>query len=335
MDKPSGLPDQISPDSLERMPLALVVSDPAQDDCPIVYVNQAFTAVTGYTREETVGRNCRFLQGPNTDPEDRRKIREALSSGDDVSVDIVNYKKNGEEFCNRLLITPVQDQDGAVTHFLGLQHHIKDQSGFAERAADLDNRLRELQHRVKNHLSLVVAMIRLQASRMDPRSASDLLAKRVEAIGLLYEEVDVAGERDGAADIAGYLGKVVDTLQGLSEGVKVTFENRAGDLRLSSDSAARIGLIVSEVLTNAIQHAFRDRDRGEVRVTIETRPDSLMLDVVDDGDGLGDSQWPRDGGLGGQIVLDLASRLDAELDVDSNQTGTRVRLSMPLSQRTA
>ncbi len=335
MDKPSGLPDQISPDSLERMPLALVVSDPAQDDCPIVYVNQAFTAVTGYTREETVGRNCRFLQGPNTDPEDRRKIREALSSGDDVSVDIVNYKKNGEEFCNRLLITPVQDQDGAVTHFLGLQHHIKDQSGFAERAADLDNRLRELQHRVKNHLSLVVAMIRLQASRMDPRSASDLLAKRVEAIGLLYEEVDVAGERDGAADIAGYLGKVVDTLRGLSEGVKVTFENRAGDLRLSSDSAARIGLIVSEVLTNAIQHAFRDRDRGEVRVTIETRPDSLMLDVVDDGDGLGDSQWPRDGGLGGQIVLDLASRLDAELDVDSNQTGTRVRLSMPLSQRTA
>ena len=335
MDTPSGLPDQISPDSLERMPLALVVSDAAQDDCPIVYVNQAFTAVTGYTREETVGRNCRFLQGPNTDPEDRRKIREALEAGRDVSVDIVNYRKGGEEFYNRLLITPVRDLDGTVTHFLGLQHEMKDQSGFAERAADLDNRLRELQHRVKNHLSLVVAMIRLQASRMDPRSASDLLAKRVEAISFLYEEVDASGEGDASAELAAYLAKVVETLQGLSEGVKVNFENRAGGLRLSADAAARIGLIVSEVLTNAIQHAFRDRDRGEVHVTIETAQEALMLDVVDDGEGLGGSEWPNDGGLGGQIVLDLASRLDAALEVDSDKTGTRVRLSMPLSRLTA
>ena len=330
MDETSGLPDQISPDALEKMPLALVVSDPSQTDCPIVYVNEAFTAVTGYTREDVIGHNCRFLQGENTDPEDRRRIREALQAHEEVSVDIVNYRKNGEEFYNRLLITPVEDPDGKITHFLGLQHEMKEQSGFAERAADLDKRLRELQHRVKNHLSLVVAMIRLQASRMDPRSASELLAKRVEAISLLYEEVNASDESEAEADLPAYLERVTETLRGLSKDITVRFENAAGALRMDADSAARIGLIVSEVLTNALQHAFRDRDAGVVAITLETRGGALVLDVVDDGEGLGESRWPNDGGLGGQIVLDLASRLDAELDVTSDHTGTRVRLTMPI-----
>ncbi|MEJ8856096.1 PAS domain-containing protein [Variovorax robiniae] len=102
-----------------RMPM--VITDPRQPDNPIVFVNDAFCRLSGYERAEILGRNCRFLQGPGTDREAVRQIREAIEARRSVQLDLLNFRKNGEAFWNRLLLGPVTGPDGEVAYFFASQ----------------------------------------------------------------------------------------------------------------------------------------------------------------------------------------------------------------------
>ncbi|AWN51719.1 HWE histidine kinase domain-containing protein [Methylobacterium sp. 17Sr1-1] len=105
-----------------RMPM--VITDPHQPDNPIVFVNDAFTRLTGYARDEIVGRNCRFLQGPETNPADVARIRDAIERRVPVEIDLLNHKKTGEAFWNRLLVSPVFGEDGQLTYFFASQFDV-------------------------------------------------------------------------------------------------------------------------------------------------------------------------------------------------------------------
>lgn len=107
--------------------MAMIATDPRQDDNPIVYANPAFLEMTGYEIDEVVGRNCRFLQGPDTDPDTIAKVRRIIADEDYGVVEILNYKKNGEAFWNALHISPVYDASGQLTHFFGSQWDVSDQ----------------------------------------------------------------------------------------------------------------------------------------------------------------------------------------------------------------
>jgi PAS domain S-box-containing protein len=102
-----------------RMPM--IITDPRQPDNPIAFVNDAFCRLTGYAREEILGCNCRFLQGPDTDPADVSKIREAVAAPRPIELDIRNHKKDGTPFWNRLLLAPVHDAGGRLTYFFASQ----------------------------------------------------------------------------------------------------------------------------------------------------------------------------------------------------------------------
>jgi PAS domain S-box-containing protein len=110
--------------ALESTAEGVVISDCTQPGMPIIYVNKAFTAITGYGYDEVVGRNCRFLQGPDTDPAAKQSIRKALADERSCIVEILNYQKNGTPFWNRLSITPVRDDQERTTHFIGIQSDI-------------------------------------------------------------------------------------------------------------------------------------------------------------------------------------------------------------------
>ncbi|HTN77096.1 MAG TPA: PAS domain S-box protein [Pirellulaceae bacterium] len=110
----------------------ILVTDPSQSDNPIVYVNQAFEQLTGYTSDEALGRNCRFLQGAETSAETLREIRAALDEGRPVSAEILNYRRDAQTFWNLLSITPVRDDGGDITHFVGVQRDITERKLIAE-----------------------------------------------------------------------------------------------------------------------------------------------------------------------------------------------------------
>ena len=101
--------------------LSFTISDPARDQNPLVWVNPAFTRLTGYDLDEVLGRNCRFLQGPNTDPTSISRIRSALADERPITEVLLNYRRDGTAFWNQVSISPVFDGSGNVVNFVGVQ----------------------------------------------------------------------------------------------------------------------------------------------------------------------------------------------------------------------
>jgi PAS domain S-box-containing protein len=106
---------------------AMIVTDPRKEDNPIIFANPAFSAITGYSHDEIVGRNCRILQGADTDPQTVRQIREALQNNLPFSGVVRNYRKDGTPFWNDLRITPIFNEAGQLVNFVGLQSDITPQ----------------------------------------------------------------------------------------------------------------------------------------------------------------------------------------------------------------
>ncbi|RUT45264.1 EAL domain-containing protein [Paenibacillus anaericanus] len=107
--------------SIDKMGVGIAITDPTLPDHPLVYVNQGFEKITGYTREEVLMRNCRFLQGEETDKEHLGVIRKAIKEGRSDTVTIKNYRKDGSTFWNQFIISPVIGSEGKPTYFIGLQ----------------------------------------------------------------------------------------------------------------------------------------------------------------------------------------------------------------------
>ncbi len=106
---------------LAYLPVGVVITDPHQTDNPIIFVNPAFSTITGYLPEEILGRNCRFLQGPDTDPRVVQEIADAVANLRQFRGTLLNYRKDGTAFWNELIVSPIFDAAGKLTNFVGLQ----------------------------------------------------------------------------------------------------------------------------------------------------------------------------------------------------------------------
>lgn len=124
VEKDPGLIPQVLSKILDSCVNGVTLADPDQEDMPLVYVNKAFETITGYTFAETIGKNCRFLQGKERDQAGVKELREAIENKKPVEVVLRNYRKNGELFYNHLLISPLFDSHGNLLYFLGVQFDI-------------------------------------------------------------------------------------------------------------------------------------------------------------------------------------------------------------------
>ena len=121
---PSGVEDQhhdIFFAAVETTRMPMIVTDPHQADNPIVFVNRAFERMTAYTRDELIGTNCRFLQGPETDRDSVAEIRSAIAERREYATEILNYRKDGSSFWNALFVSPVFNRSGDLVYFFGSQ----------------------------------------------------------------------------------------------------------------------------------------------------------------------------------------------------------------------
>jgi PAS domain S-box-containing protein len=107
--------------AIEMSLIPIVLSDPHQDDVPVIFANAAFCEMTGYRIDEIIGRNCRLLQGPDTDREAVRRIRAGVAARWNVSEELVNYRKDGSAFRNALFVNPIFDQGGKLIYLFGTQ----------------------------------------------------------------------------------------------------------------------------------------------------------------------------------------------------------------------
>jgi PAS domain S-box-containing protein len=115
---------QLRDRAIEALSQGVLITDAAQPDNPAIYVNPGFTCITGYAPEDVIGRNCRFLHGPQTDQQTLGLIRSAINDGTPCNFELVNYRKDGTPFWNALSISPVCDASGTITHFVGVQTDI-------------------------------------------------------------------------------------------------------------------------------------------------------------------------------------------------------------------
>nr|AML76681.1 putative LOV domain-containing protein [Houttuynia cordata] len=107
--------------TLERIEKNFVITDPRLPDNPIIFASDSFLELTEYTREEILGRNCRFLQGPDTDQATVQKIRDAIREQKEITVQLINYTKSGKKFWNLFHLQPMRDQKGELQYFIGVQ----------------------------------------------------------------------------------------------------------------------------------------------------------------------------------------------------------------------
>ena len=110
--------------TMDEAPMGITIADPAREDNPLVYVNDGFSELTGYPRDEIIGQNCRFLQGENTREEPVARMRDAIAAEEPTTVELRNYRKDGSMFWNRVALIPIRDDSGKVTNWLGYQQDI-------------------------------------------------------------------------------------------------------------------------------------------------------------------------------------------------------------------
>jgi PAS domain S-box-containing protein len=145
-EKDAGIIPQILTQILDGSVNGITLSDPDKEDNPIVYANKAFEKITGYSKEETVGRNCRFLHEQEKDQAELQLIRDAIKNAKPVEVTLKNFRKNGELFYNRLSITPLFDNEGHLIYFLGVQYDVTEQILAQQEIKKLTDTLHTLQN---------------------------------------------------------------------------------------------------------------------------------------------------------------------------------------------
>jgi PAS domain S-box-containing protein len=333
--------------------MSMIITDPRQDDNPIVFANQAFQNLTGYGRDEIIGRNCRFLQGQGTDRAALASVRAAVEAETPINVDLLNYRKDGTPFWNSLYVSPVRGDDGNVQFFfasqLDMTARVETEQALARqketveaevkaRTRDLEAALEaktlllhEVDHRVKNNLTMIGSLLRLQSRSLpDPtvRRTLENMLERVDALAAvhrrLYQSDDIT-----RFDVGAFAESLAEDVLGAAGRSDIVLRSDCDSVDIAADQAAPVGLILNELITNAVKHAYDGRG-GELRLGVRQLDGHALIDLRDDGPGF-DPANALDGSVGRSLVARLSRQIGAETEWDGAAPGTHVSIRFPVA----
>ncbi|MCQ4332159.1 PAS domain S-box protein [Natronomonas sp. F2-12] len=230
--------------AMEKAPIGIVLVDPNREDDPITYVNDRFLGMTGYDREEAIGRNCRFLQGPETRADPVAELRGAIEEGESTTVELRNYRKDGEMFWNQVTISPIRDESGEIDRWIGFQ---KDVTEYKRRERELGRQNDRLErfaeivsHDLRSPMSVAEGRIELPKGRID----------------------DGSGELDAALDALGRMETIVEDTLTLARQGHTVGEREVVSLEAAAEASWRTSDTADATLeTDADVEIYADGDR--------------------------------------------------------------------------
>jgi PAS domain S-box-containing protein len=282
----------------------VVVTDPNQPDNPIIFCNPGFTGMTGYSEAETNGRNCRFLQGPESEPGVVSELRAAMAQGRKFHGLLRNYRKNGEPFWNELSICPVYDKEGKLANFVGLQNDVTERKRAEDMLKESFEKLQHVDslreslagmivHDLRSPLSAILMSITLLKTRgTGSKEDAKLLGRAQEGAEKLMEMVsqllDVsrfeAGEMQleiSDCDLLTLVRSAVATLEPLIG--KRCLEISGGEGRNVPCDEEIVQRVIGNLLGNALKFTTNG---GTVKIQVDYGTDCARVSVTDDGPGI-------------------------------------------------
>ena len=324
-------------DILETIREGLLVLDP---NLTIRFANRSFCGTFAVAPEDTVGQKLYELGSGQWNVPKLRAALETIVSGhttiEAFEVDHV-FPSIGRRVMvlnARSVYRPADNTQQILLAIDDITERVRlerDRAAAHERVVVL---MQELVHRVKNNLQLIASMVTIEAHRQisgDCKAALERVSHRIHALGTLYSKLQAA-DTVAAIDAAAYLdGLCRDLAESVDNGDRaISLKTDIESALLPTSLAIPIGLIVNELVTNAIKYAFPSNTKGEVLVSFKRDRGRLCLTVADDGTGV-DPQ-SADSGLGGRLVEGFAQQLGGRLERESGIQGTKVRLILPPSE---
>jgi PAS domain S-box-containing protein len=327
--------------AMDEAPVGIVISDPGREDNPIIYLNDRFESLTGYS--DVIGQNCRFLQGEGTDPETRATLREAIDDHRPISVDILNYRQNGRKFWNRLDVAPVYDEEGEVANFVGFQMEITERK-IRERRLEVLNRV--LSHNMRNKMNVIEGHVSLLKRAYEdedpPESLSDIKSTAADLMGLADTVREIEQAFSGTESTEPL--ELTKRTEELVSAFKDQYSDVSFDLTSPRDDVCQVdvpGLMaaIEEAVENAVKH--NDSPEPMVEIRVRSRSDEWIdVEIEDNGPGIPDQELEvlRQGEtslnhadrLGLWFMYWVVSRVGGGFSVsDSDSGGTKLTLSVP------
>jgi PAS domain S-box-containing protein len=289
--------------AMDEAPVGITVSDPSLPDNPVIYANAAFERITGYPVAEVLGRNCRFLQGEDTDPETVARMRRAVDNWDPVTVEVRNYRRNGEEFWNQVTIAPIYDEDGEPSHYVGFQQDVTDRKRAEKNLETERDRLALLnqivRHDIRNDMAVALGWGSQLADRLGDDDA-DAFERIMTAATHTKELTEAVG------DLAGILGTTDPELERIDldgvlrreiERVRSNFDYRSEGIAIRGDDdlppvTVTATAILSSVFGNLLDNAVFHNDEADVRIDVDVTVDAetAVVRIADNGPGIPDSR---------------------------------------------
>jgi PAS domain S-box-containing protein len=270
--------------AMDEATIGISITDPNRPDNPLVYVNEGFCRLTGYDREEVLGRNCRLLHAPDTDGETAADVRAAIDAEEPTTVEIRNSRADGEPFWNLLTVAPIRDADGELTHFLGFQRDVTEQE-------DLRTELRaerELLERVfeTSPVAIVTHDATGEIIRANQAAGEELGLDRADIVSRAYddpawEHLDEHGESIPAEDLpVARVLRTGDPVEDYGHKIRVDGEERwisANAAPVTDDGEVEAVVVAVEDITERLE---RERELERASTVLETMKDGVW--IVDD-----------------------------------------------------